>query len=341
MKKLIYIFIISIFFSCGKENPYPNKISDFNPELQVHLEKLASKKELSSGDTIAKNYIKEKCSKEELLKLLKCENPLLRVIAYRAIVNRNEKDYFKILLGHLNDTTKVTWWYFDDAGGSFMVSDLLIKKAVDNGKLTKTEKQILVDSVLLKHLYLPNSIGMMIDIKPQEKYYSIIKNQSTNTSDVCEKFAITYALSKYKKESDVNLIKNNFIKFSDNSNCNNYIFKAIEENSKEIYFPILKKYFDKKIKKKKQSTTDELKYYCRAVAKYKNKESLMLLSEILNKSNYPDTWCFKYNQEYVFKAIHKYKSPIYDDLYKKLKPEMSEYTMKYLDSIDYKEIKTW
>ena len=222
-----------------------------------------------------------------------------------------------------------------------MVSDLLIKKAVDNRKLTKAEKQILVDSVLLKHLYLPNSIGIMKDINPQEKYYSIIKTQSSKTSDECEKLAITYALSKFKKEKDVNFIKNNFKKFSENSNCNNYIFKAIEENPKAIYFPILKKYFDKRIKKKKQSVGDELKYYCRAVAKYKNKESLMLLTEILNKSNYPDTWYFKYNLEYVFKAIHKYKSPIYNDLYKKLKPEMSEYVMKYLDSIDYKERKTW
>lgn len=36
----MYVFILSILLSCGRENPYPNKISDFRPELQIELEKL-------------------------------------------------------------------------------------------------------------------------------------------------------------------------------------------------------------------------------------------------------------------------------------------------------------
>ena len=341
MKKIAYIFIISLLFSCGREKPYPNKISDFRSELQIHLKKLASEKKLPSNDTIARNYIKENCTKEELLKLLICEDPILRVIAYRTLVNKNDKDYFKILLGHLNDTTKVTWWYYEDAGDNFMVSDLLIRKAVYSRKLTQTEKNILVDSVLLKHIYLPNSIGMMMDINPQEKYYSIIKTQSSKSSDECEKLAITYSLSKFKKENDVEFIKSNFKKFSENPNCNNYIFKSFEQFPKKEFFPILVKFFNEEIKKKKQFGYDALKYYCRAIAKYKSKESLELLTELLNKSNYPDSWYFNHNQEYVFRAINMYKSPIYDDLNKNLKPKMSEYVIKSIDNIDYEDRKNW
>jgi hypothetical protein len=127
MRKITCIFIISILFSCGDKKPYPNKISEFRPELQIQLKKLAKEKMLPSRDTIARNYLKDNCSKEELLKLLECENPLLRVIAYRTIVNRKDKDSFKILLGHLNDTAKVTFSIFDDLVGDFMVSDLLIR----------------------------------------------------------------------------------------------------------------------------------------------------------------------------------------------------------------------
>jgi hypothetical protein len=123
MKKTAYLFILLLLFSCGDKNPYPNKISDFRPELRIHLQKLAKEKQLPSKDTIARNYLKDNCSKEELLNLLNCENPLLRVIAYRTIVNRNEKDYFKILLEHLSDTAKV-FWSSDDIAGESMVSDV-------------------------------------------------------------------------------------------------------------------------------------------------------------------------------------------------------------------------
>ncbi len=340
MRKITYLFIISILFSCGGENPYPNKISDFRSELQIPLKKLASEKKLPSSDTIARNYIKENCTKEELLKLLKCEDLILRVIAYRTLVNKNEKDYFKILLGHLSDTTKVEWWYYEDAADNFMVSDLLIRKAEDSRKLTRTEKNILVDSVLLKHSYLGVSNWMLQDIEPNEKYYSIIKQKSKMKTDRCgEQLGACYALSKFKKKEDLEFLKNTFNNLE--NPCEDWIFKSIEENPNEIYFPILKKYFDKTVKKKKQSSYDDFKYYCRAIAKYQNKESLVLLTEILDKKNYPDTWYFKYNEENVFRAIHKYKAPIYEDLYKKLKPKMSEYVMEYLDKPDYNESKTW
>lgn len=339
MKKIAYIILISILFSCGREKPYPNKISDFRSELQIHLKKLASEKKLPSSDTIARNFIKENCTKEELLKLLNCEDPILRVIAYRTLVNKNDKDYFKILLGHLGDTTKVEWWYYEDAADNFMVSDLLIRKAEDSRKLTKPEKSILIDSVLLKHSYLDVSNWMIQDIEPNEKYYSIIKQKSKLKTDRCGiQLGACYALSKFRKKEDLEFLKNIFNNLE--SPCEDFIFKAIEENPNQIYFSILKKYFDKTVKKKKQDAYDNLKYYCRAIAKYKSKESLALLTEILDKRNYPDTWFFKYNEENVFRAIHKYKDPIYEDIYKKLKPKMSEFVLEYLDKPDYEERKT-
>lgn len=344
MKNLIYIFILLFLFSCGDKKPYPNKISDFRPELRIQLNKLKKENYLYSTDTIASRFLKENCSKEELLQLLECEVPLLRVISFRTLIIRKDKDYFKILLEHLSDTTKVIWTSGDLVNAE-MVSDLLIDEAITGGTLTQNKKNTLVDSVLVKHLYLKSSNDMMIDMNPQEKYYSLIKKQSTiikssDLSEECKKLAFTYSLAKYKKEKDVEYIINNFKKFTTLPGCNDYIFKAIEENPNEVYFPILEKYFYEIIKKKKQYTGDDLKYYCRAIAKYQNKGSLALLTEILDKKNYPDTWYFKDNVDNVFRAIHKYKAPIYDDLYNKMKPKMSEYVMEYLDNPDFNDRKT-
>ncbi|MFB9109586.1 hypothetical protein [Flavobacterium gyeonganense] len=339
MKKIMLLFIVLVLFSCGRD-PYPNSISDFRPELQIHLKKLASEKQLPSRDTIARNYITKNCTKEELLKLLKCEDPVLRVIAYRTLVNKNDKDYFKILLCHLSDTTKITWWYYEDAADDFMVSDLLIRKAEDSRKLTKVQKRILVDSVLLKHPYLDVSNWMIVDIEANEKYYSIIKQRSKLKTDRCgDQIGTCYALSKFKKKQDLAFLKSIFNKLE--NPCEDWIFKAIEENPVEIYFSVLDKYFNSVITKRKQFSYEDLKYYCRAIAKYQNNKSLLLLKKLLDKKNYPDTSYFKANEEYVFKAIHKYKAPVYDELYKELKPKMSDFVIEYLDKPDYDDTTTW
>jgi hypothetical protein len=95
------------------------------------------------------------------------------------------------------------------------------------------------------------------------------------------------------------------------------------------------------IKKKKQNGSVDLKYYCRAVAQYSNQSSLDILNSLTKKETYPDSWYFSYNQEHIFRAIHKYPSPLYDSLYNALKPQMSEYVIEYLDKPDYDEKTNW
>lgn len=338
MKKITYIFIISILCSCGREKPYPNKISDFRPELQIELEKLAKDKNLLSRDPIAKNYLKDNCSKEELLKLLKCEIPSLRVFAYTTIIIRDEKDYFKILLEHLSDTAKV-YWSSRCMEGKSMVSDLLIQEV--NRKLTKNEKNILVDSVLLKHPYLAASNWMIQDIEPNERYYILIKERAKKKEKhrCGTHLGACYALSKFKKKEDLSFLKTIFYNLE--YPCEFWIFRSIEENPNEIYFPILEKYLNNKFNNRKEFFSNDLKYYCLAIAKYKNKKSLELFAKILDKKNYSDTTYFKYNEENIFRAIHKHKTPIYEDLYKKLKPKMSKYVTEYIDNQDFYYSKIW
>ena len=344
MRHSIYILTLLVFtvISCGQKEKYPYKISDFRPELRKHIQKIVAKGAISYyPDTLALNFLKDSCTKEELLRLLKFENPLVRVRAYRAIVNRNEPDYFPILLNHLDDTTKVMWWYYDDAADYIMASDLMIRKAESEGELTQSQKDTLIDVVLTKHTYLTTAEWMIHDIDPKEKYYPIIKSIAQKELASCHNLSNTYSLAKFKKQEDIPLIKKNFSEYTDNSYCNNNYFKAIEVFPDTAFFPLLTKYFDKVIKKQKQQSYSDLKYYCRAVAQYKSQNSLDILVSITKKETYPDSRHLLDNQENVFRAIHKYKSPVYDSLYNALKPKMSDYVIKYLDKPDYNDITTW
>lgn len=329
LKKIAYwIIILFIFISCGGENDsYSYRISDFRPELQIRLESLAKEKELPSRDTISRNYLRDNCSQEELLKLLKCENPLLRVIAFRTLVNRKDKDSFKILLGHLNDTAKVTFWVFDDVVGDYKVSDLLIRKAENDGILSPKEKSILVDSVLFKHPYLENAMYMIQEVEPMEKYYSVIKDRckKENKERCGEKLSACYALSKFKKKEDLEFLNKIFL----NLQCPLWIFKSIENNPDEVYFSTLEKYFDQ-VKKKKIRFDNDFEDYVLALASYKSQKSLVILTELLNKSYCPNYWDYDLYSQYIFLAIHKYRNPIYEDLYQKLKLKINPYVLSIL-----------
>jgi hypothetical protein len=222
-----------------------------------------------------------------------------------------------------------------------MVSDLLIRKAEDNGQLTKKEKSILVDSVLLRHPYLEYSFYMIQEIEPKEKYYSIIKERTKKKDKYrCgTQLSACFALSKFNKKEDLAYLSSIFKSLE--SPCEDVIFKSIEQNPNQIYFPILKKYFNETVRNKRLYHSDHFKYYCRAVASYKNKDSLSILTELLNKAYCPDHWYYELYRDNIFIAIHKYNNPLYKDLYDKLRPKMSRYVIDNLDKPDYSDEKTW
>jgi hypothetical protein len=190
----------------------------------------------------------------------------------------------------------------------------------------------------MKYPNLVTSNWMIHDIEPNERYYPIIKSRTREKSDRCGyPMGANYALSKFKKPQDVMFLKNNFL--NGDVVCNDWTLKAIECFPDPAFYDILTAYFETDIKKKKQFDSDDLKYYCRALAAYKNEESLKILIALTKKETYPDNYYLSYNKEYIFKAIHKYS--LYNQLYIELKPQMEDYILDSLDDLEYDEWKSW
>jgi hypothetical protein len=315
MRPLIFLLCLVYFSSCTNSHK-------FRPQLQAEIDKLSHEKELPYNDFASVAYLKDSCSKSELLTLINYKTPIIRILAYRAIVNRKEGDFFTILKNHLSDTAKMTWWYYDDASNEFTISDLMVRKA--ETKLSRQQKDTLIDLVLREHIYLATAKWMMEDIEPSEKYYSIIKDQAKIKSDNCHDLGLTLAIAKFKKPGDIFFISTKFSALSDNPYCNDNIFRGIETFPDTSFFIILQRYFDDNIRKKKQSSYDDLEIYCKAVAQYKNVAALNILQALTEKSTYPDTWYLPHNKEYVFRAIYKYNCNLYKDLYNHLKPQMDK-----------------
>ncbi|GAB2842146.1 hypothetical protein [Ferruginibacter profundus] len=323
MKPFIFLFCLVYFFSCSNADK-------FRPELQSKIDKLRNEKELGYNDSASVSYLKDSCSKDELLTLTTNKTPIIRILAYRAIVNRNEENFFTILKNHLSDTAKITWWYYDDAADEFTISDLMIRKA--EKKLTRQQKDTLIDLILNEHIYLGTAKWIMEDIEPNEKYYAIIKEQAEIKSDNCHDLGLTLAVAKFKKPEDIPFIQSKFSGLSDNSYCNDNIFKGIEIFPDSSFFMILQQYFNNNIRKQKQSSYSDLEIYCKAVARYKTKDAFNILQALTEKSTYPDDWYLPDNKEYVFKAIYEYNCDLYKKLYDHLKPQMDK---DIFDNIDF------
>ncbi len=257
------------------------------------------------------------------------ENPLLRVVAYITIVNRQEPEYFDLLVGHLSDTARVKLWVYDDVLDYKQVSDLMIRKAHDKYGLSPIQKKNLVGKVLLDHPYLDISAWMIQDIEPNQKYYNLIKHRAEKKGKNCgEQLSACYALSKFKKNDDISLLYKIFEENLKKENCQIWIFRSIEKFPNKKFYSLLENYFNKNIKGKlspKENIFDDILYFSRAVAAYKNENALTMLKYIeqndtyINKPYWPPA-----NKKYVYKALLINYDPIYDDFIKKIQKEFDK-----------------
>lgn len=329
MKTVLQIIILSIFIISCKQGNYKYEISDFRQELQPSLKILSKENSLPSKDTIARNFLEENATKDELTKLMDSKNPLLRIIAYRTIVNKEESQYYDLLIGHLSDTARVKYWVYEDVLDYKQVSDLMIRKAHDRNGLSQIQKKKLVEKVLLEHPYLDISTWMIQDIEPNEKYYNLIKQRAEKRGKNCgEQLSACYALSKFKKDEDINFLYKVFEENLEKGDCIIWIFRSIEKFPNEKFYPLLENYFNKNIKGKlsqNENIFDDILYFSRAVASYKNEKAIKILKYIeqnntyINKPYWPPA-----NKEYVYKALLINYDPIYDDFIKKIQKEFDK-----------------
>lgn len=340
MRPLFGVLLVLLgLMSCQPKAKYSVGTADFRPEMKQWLDSIAAPDQLLYDDSTGRAFLKEQCSIEELTRLMECDIPLLRVVAYQAIVAREEPKFFNLLCGHLDDTAMVTNWDFDDAAGFYMVSDMMIGSARWNEHWSDGMKDSLVSLVLGKHRYLQSAHWMIEDIEPEERYYSVVREEVQRPLDRCNRERAVFALAKYGKADDVPLIMQALLQGEEH--CRFMAFKAIEAFPDTALFMVLQKHFDEVVTKKKQSTSDDLRLYCRALVAYKDARSAALLGDLTRKDTYPDAWYLKYNSEYVFRAIGRNPCPVYDSLYVALRPEMDSSAIEGVDYHDYEDRKIW
>jgi hypothetical protein len=272
--------------SCKENSKYGYAIKDFNQSFQPYLTNIVSKGVVMAHDSA----LQQLATNEELINLAQSEHPVLRASAFTEMLRRNSFNHFEIIMNHLDDTAIVAT---DEGEWGILhktVSDELIEVATwkDSSDRNKT-----IEQVITKHNYLRSAYTILSKIKPQEKYYSFIKEMA-----IRERKSITgydkpwtgdlelalYALASFKKVEDIKTIKN--LLLGNAWNMHAHSFKVLKEFPDTAYLDVFEKYYkdffysNVYVDRSVENAID----FIEALTTYKNERSVKILGAILAKN---------------------------------------------------------
>ena len=243
LKHFLLPILIVCIFSCKNEQGNSYAIKDFRKSLQPFLSKIVSEGIVTYHDSSDIKIITD----DELIRLGKSENPILRATALWEMLDRSSFNPFDIVMKHLDDTAIVA-----TDNGEFgikfeTVSDCLIGRTSWE---TAQARDKTIESVLTKHNYLSSAYNILTNIEAQEKYYAYIKDMATRPRrlDRYEGYELAfyeieyalYGLAKFQKKEDVQIIKDKLMKqvweLSDVS------FRLMKEFPDTAYLDVLQTY---------------------------------------------------------------------------------------------------
>jgi hypothetical protein len=327
-RQLPFFLVFLLFWSCKTDNRYSYAIKDFRKPLQPYLTKIVSKGIVMYYDS----SLRHMATDNELMQLSQSEHPVLRASSFREMLHRKTFNHFDILMSHLDDTATVA----TDAGEFGIwyrtVSDDILLEAKWK---TEEDKNKTINEVITKHNYLKSAYTVLSQVKPEEKYYSFIKDMATRRRNYDEEVGeqgfdeieyALYGLAKFKKKEDIRIIREQLLE-----NCwriTALSFKLMSEFPDTSYLQVFEKYYPRKFYRSicRDQSSDKAVDFINSIATYKNQRSSNILDSILNRKpfvNCPaDTSYIKHQLAY---AIWNNECTAYSKLRKQIEQRIREY----------------
>jgi hypothetical protein len=175
---------------------------------------------------------------------------------------------------------------------------------MDYNRHLDPEQRATVDSLLIyeKDNRLKWRDKVLSRIEPLKRYYIGVRRLAT----VEKNKAAIEALSKYKKQQDIPVIK----ELLTDSNNQEFGFEAVKNFPDRSFYPYLEKALKDEIKNGIDNDMQELYY---AIVQYKNKASRQLLKFALSEAK---DMQYIHHSDYLSQALREYPAPIYEGLIK-------------------------
>ena len=313
------IILFTTLISCGQTTYNEDAVSKTTKRIVGKIEKvnqLMGSAVHSSGERPKQwdNFeeLEQNATKDELTELTNHPNGVVRSYAFWALTHRKNIDLLSIVKNHLNDTELVET-QFGCIGGREMVGDFFIQvmtpQYIDlNSEKMNSKELAELDSLLI---YQPNKLSARYSAinraEPTANLYPKIRELVTEENNQ----SALVTLAKYKKEQDIEIIKNNRSENDKIESGYYHTYVAISEFPRPEFIPLLETNLNKTLDNTHFST--EWRELYRAIASYKNKKSIELLKIPFSKVEHQNIK--KYHIDFVYGAIQEFQDPIYNELY--------------------------
>jgi hypothetical protein len=325
------ITVLAFFCHCNTGDKTTFAIRDFKKSLQPYLIKVVSIGVVPYDP--ATEYIQSHATDEELERLSKSEHPVLRAVAFRAMLERPGFDHFAVIMNNLSDTALVAVHKGEWGIQYVRVSDDII----ENGRWKDTvARKKTMEKLILNHNYLTSAYDALSRIEPGPQHYPLIKNMierhspySGDGNGILSMEDISFetrenalfALAGYKKPEDVPYIKN--VLQSHVWEMGSGSFLLMQEYQNESYLEVYEEYLARHFYHRicREQTTFYAELFIKSVATYKNERSAKILNAILNRKPLlpcsGDTSMIEHRLAY---AIWENKCDAYAKLVKQVEP---------------------
>ena len=312
--------LLLLFWGCNKPTGNSYAIKDFSKTLQPYLVKIVSKGVVAYSD--ATHYIKTYATDEELLHLSHAENPVLRSIAFKIMLEKPSFNHYEILMHNLDDTAIVAVDWGEWGLNYLTVSDNMLEDG--SWKDTASRKRT-VEEIVLKHNFLRSAYLKAGRLPVDEKYYLSIKAMAFFKIDEDVplrwlRFAdiedALYTLARYKKREDTYRIKyvleDNVWRLGETS------FALISQYPDTSYLSILEEYFKHHFYSRMcrdRNLSGNAISFINAVAAFKNERSAKILKSIFSKpSPMPCNVNLSELKTELLHAVYRNKCDFYGEL---------------------------
>jgi len=254
------------------------------------------------------DLLRTKASDQELIALTDDTNAVVRCYAFQALAEKNYVDVYPIVICHLSDTATVRTingcLIGSKKAGDLMLDKVYSKCGQDGNRHLNTDQREVVDSLLIygNDNRLDKRNMVLSRMEPAKRYYVGVRRLATVEKN---KEAVV-ALSKYRKKSDIPIIK----EFLNDPRSQIFGFAAVKNFPDPSFYPYLEKALKDEIKNDKENDVQELYY---AIVQYKNKASRELLKFALSEAK---DMKYIHHSDYLSQALREYPAPIYEGLVK-------------------------
>lgn len=253
--------------------------------------------------------LRDNATNKQLLKLLNDSSAVVKGYSFLALCERKNFNIYNILLDHLTDNQKISW--FDtDVGEVQRIGDFFINEAIHRKLISEKQKEKLQQKILNNTDILLNYNDTVFnEVEKNEQNYLKIRRFATEKNS----YSAVVALSKYQKQEDKILIEKLFA----NKESEDFGFKSVIYFPDSTFIPYLNALYEKVTDKNRKAGfgPHKLRIAYKAVASYKNQFSINYFNNILQNCS-PDIYAQQC--KYIWFSIRIFPSPIFKELNSKV-----------------------